>query len=436
MERFDVDKDSVQTLYELYLAGRVDLSPSYQRSRVWSDELRYALIDSVREEYPIGLVMLNVVSHVDEDGDKIDRFEVVDGQQRVRTLFEYLAGAEDWSRADGIRGFEGFKPFKALSGGKQDKFKQYKIPAARMKEFEQEEVRDCFLRLQYGRPLKIGEKLKALTVYPMYPYVLELTNHKLLKSERLSGRDAHWTLATAFMKAAYTKDLFGRQEFKNLETFLKTKAAEGAPSREIMQAEAKVATEKARRILNLEQKVINEALEADPTFQRYAYTARLVKWLFVSLTILSDNFGISGKEHLLAAGLLAYYKCVETEDTDEWRAYTNSGRTGRVDTKEVKACLQQMIDHMVADSASEPLDPKRFFSAQQRRDIFTRSKGRCQDPSCGMSITGTNFHADHVKPHSRGGKTVVENGRALCTTCNRKKGNTWRDLLREEPAPE
>jgi hypothetical protein len=434
MERFDVDRDSIHVLYELYKKGRIDLQPPYQRSKVWSDELRYGLIDSIKEDFPIGLVMLNVVPQLDEDGEKIDNYEVVDGQQRMTTLFEYLDGAEDWSRAENVKDF---KPFKSLSSGKQDKFQQYKIPVAKMKEFEPEEVSECFSRLQTGRPLKMGEKLKALIVHPMHQYVLELTNHKLFKiSDRLSVRDAHWALATAFMKSAFKKDLFGRQEFKNLEDFLKTKFADESGTKKVTEDAAKSSLERAKKTLNLELKVITEALQIDSSFTQYAYTARLVKWLYVSLSILSDNFGIAGREHLLADGLLDYYKCVETEDTDEWRAYANSGRTGRVDTNEVKACLQQMIDHMISRSSCEPLDSNRFFTAQQRGVIFTRSKGKCQEPSCGISITKTNFHADHIKPHSHGGKTIPENGRALCTKCNRVKGNTWKELLGVDSEPD
>ena len=86
MERFDIDKEPVYHLFDVYKAGRINLSPSYQRGKVWSDDLRYTLIESIRSEFPIGLIMFNVSHHVDEEGVKIEVYDAVDGQQRLRTI--------------------------------------------------------------------------------------------------------------------------------------------------------------------------------------------------------------------------------------------------------------------------------------------------------------------------------------------------------------
>ena len=67
------------------------------------------------------------------------------------------------------------------------------------------------------------------------------------------------------------------------------------------------------------------------------------------------------------------------------------------------------------------MDNKRFFSKSQRDQIFHNSKGKCQ--ICGTSITYKGFQADHIIPYSRGGKTEIKNGQALCQTCNLSKSN-------------
>lgn len=64
------------------------------------------------------------------------------------------------------------------------------------------------------------------------------------------------------------------------------------------------------------------------------------------------------------------------------------------------------------------LDPQRAFSALQKREIYLKSNGHCQ--TCGQTL-GSDWHADHVVPHSRGGRTEVVNGQALCQPCNSRK---------------
>ena len=62
---------------------------------------------------------------------------------------------------------------------------------------------------------------------------------------------------------------------------------------------------------------------------------------------------------------------------------------------------------------------KRFFSQRQRRVLAAISGGYCG--ICGKQLQ-TSFHADHVIPHTKGGKTILGNGQTLCPGCNLKKG--------------
>ena len=61
----------------------------------------------------------------------------------------------------------------------------------------------------------------------------------------------------------------------------------------------------------------------------------------------------------------------------------------------------------------------RKFSAAMARSAYERQGGIC--PVCGKHFEINEMHADHIDPWSKGGKTIAENCRMLCATCNRRK---------------
>jgi superfamily II DNA or RNA helicase len=63
---------------------------------------------------------------------------------------------------------------------------------------------------------------------------------------------------------------------------------------------------------------------------------------------------------------------------------------------------------------------KRWFSKRQRQILLWIAGGKCQ--LCGKKLK-QNFHADHIRPFSKDGKTITNNGQALCSRCNTSKGN-------------
>jgi 5-methylcytosine-specific restriction endonuclease McrA len=62
------------------------------------------------------------------------------------------------------------------------------------------------------------------------------------------------------------------------------------------------------------------------------------------------------------------------------------------------------------------LDEKRIFDDIQKLEIYSKNKGICQ--LCSKKVAEFNWHADHITPWIKGGRTVVENGQTLCVKCN------------------
>ena len=63
---------------------------------------------------------------------------------------------------------------------------------------------------------------------------------------------------------------------------------------------------------------------------------------------------------------------------------------------------------------------RRSFTHRQKKVIEVLAGNKCK--ICGKNLK-SSFHADHIIPYSRKGKTILQNAQALCANCNIKKGN-------------
>lgn len=409
MGKLELDKWDLKRLWELWKKGRINLQPEYQRGNVWDNPRKYDLIDTIIRKWPSGLVMLRAYEQEDIT-EGLEKFDVVDGQQRLTTLFEYIDGSQVWALKAPPKLRESFTPYKELSDVKQSQIDEYKVAVAFMRDFDVTEILDVYSRLQTGKPLKIGEKVKALRT-PFKEYLKDLASHKLFDFDQHRFRDSNWNLAAQFLKATYTHDPLARVEFPELKAFL-----EG----EFNEAQAKKAKDYASRAMSFEKKVFDEAVIKHAAFEEYLSSARTLKWVFAVLLPLLHSYSFTGREHLVADGIIEYYSAKAREGSKEWECYLNSGRTGRMDTDDVKVCLSQMTGYIINASDAVPVDSKRYFTPDQREKIWESSDKNCAQ--CLIKLTRTNFHADHVKPHSEGGSTSVENGQVLCARCNLVKG--------------
>ena len=92
--------------------------------------------------------------------------------------------------------------------------------------------------------------------------------------------------------------------------------------------------------------------------------------------------------------------------------------------------LRQIFFQYLKDNNKELIakDTNRAFSELERIRIYRRGKGICQKcveegkPENETIASWSEYHADHIIPHSKGGQTTLENAQLLCRYHNQSKG--------------
>lgn len=132
------------------LSGRLTIQPEYQRNYIYADGKRdVAVIESILKDYPLGLIYFNRVVE--------DKFEVLDGQQRITSIGRYV------SNKFAVKDENGMEQY--FSGIASDK--QAKILATQFLIYECEgtetEIKDWFRTINIaGIPLNSQELLNAV----------------------------------------------------------------------------------------------------------------------------------------------------------------------------------------------------------------------------------------------------------------------------------
>ena len=138
------------------------LNPKYQRNPIWSIGQKCFLIDSILSGCPLPQVFLNI--RVDGAGVKRrTSYEVVDGQQRLRAVLEFVA--DEWplieTTARSYPVSEIYKPhigkrYSELSPSLQETIWNYPLSVQELRGWSDLQIRALFRRLNY-----VVEKLNA-----------------------------------------------------------------------------------------------------------------------------------------------------------------------------------------------------------------------------------------------------------------------------------
>lgn len=141
MERPSVHNYSVADFLELRAAKRLIINETFQRRSIWKPAAKTYLIDSILRGYPIPKMYFR--STVDPQTQSSVR-EVVDGQQRLRAIFDF---ADDQlklsSRAKDLAGLR----YSDLTDDQKEEFLTYTFVAEQLINADDSDVLEVFARL-------------------------------------------------------------------------------------------------------------------------------------------------------------------------------------------------------------------------------------------------------------------------------------------------
>lgn len=157
MKRTDTRTYSINDFREWNKAKTLVLAPKFQRRDVWSEKARSYLIDTILRDLPMPKIFMR--QHLDDAGQTIR--EVVDGQQRIRTILSYLQNGFPVMRVHGGDEFGG-KYYDDLPKDSRDSFLDYNVSVDMLIGATDIEVLDIFARLNtYGVRLNRQELINA-----------------------------------------------------------------------------------------------------------------------------------------------------------------------------------------------------------------------------------------------------------------------------------
>ncbi|MGC4083664.1 MAG: DUF262 domain-containing protein [Vicinamibacterales bacterium] len=123
--------------------GTLQPRPEFQRRLVWSNKDKLAFLDTVLRGLPFPEIYV-AAGEVDVETGEAKEL-LVDGQQRITTLFEYFTAAPTLKLSSGI------KPYVALELPEKEDFLQYDVVVRDLGKVPMEEIKEVFRRINATR---------------------------------------------------------------------------------------------------------------------------------------------------------------------------------------------------------------------------------------------------------------------------------------------
>ena len=343
--------------------GRLDIRPAYQREFVYGEKERNAVIGTVMKGFPLNVMYWGKRS----DGT----FEVMDGQQRTLSICRYVAGDFAWGDLE-----LGWKYFERQPTDVQERFLDY----------------DLMVYFCEGEPSEKIEWFRTINIAGL----------KLTEQEMRNAVYAGPWVADAkryFSKAGCAAYRLGGDYVK------------AAVDRQELLEKAIAWISRSDRDEAIKQYMGIHQADGDAT-ELWLYFQSVIAWVKT---------------------LFPKYR-KEMKGIDWGRLYAKYG--------EHKYSPQQLDREVSALMADREVQKKsgiyefllsgrllfeklnlRAFDPDDMRTAYEKQRGVC--PLCKGHFAFEEMRGDHIRPWSKGGRTVPENLQMLCAECNARKSDKF-----------
>ena len=359
------------------LSGKLTIQPEYQRNYIYSSDggkKEAAVIESVLKEYPIGLIYFNKISK--------DKFEILDGQQRITSLGRFLTDKFAIKDGDGTKQY-----FNGIAKDKQNKILKTTLLIYEC-EGTESEIKEWFKTINIvGVPLAPQELLNAIYSGPFVT---------LGKEEFSNSQNANIKKWSAYIKGSANRQAFLERALDwvskgNIDDYMSCHRNDKniielkTYFNSVIDWVSSVFTDVEKEMSGLEWGRLYEKYHKKPYNQ--AKVSKRVQKLY------GDPY-IKNRKNIFEYILGGY-----------------------IDTK--------LLEVRVFDDAT-----KKSVYTSQTKKAETKNKSNCPHCVIGhdankIKIWGLKeMDADHVAAWSKAGATSKNNCQMLCKTHNQAKGNS------------
>ena len=403
---------TVEVLCNRRTRRKINLQPEYQREYVWrlKPELPSRLIESLLLNIPIPPIYFAKMPN--------ETLEVIDGQQRLTTLFHFVEDQFALQKLERIKSLNGLK-FSQLSETQQDKILGSQIRSVVIETGANDQMRyEVFERLNRGAMALNEQEIRNCVYRGLFCDLLANLEKDQWWRKVKGGSEPEPRFAEREIILRYFAFAERINHYKgNLKRFLNGYMADYAPKdQDKVDEQAEMFRETMRNIYAVfgthSARLYSAGTEDNPTAEG--------KW--------ETKFSVSALD-IQASALLgqppAKVQAAAEQIREAYLLYILSNSQVRLAISRQPAAatatrtrcfgFKAIVQDILTNTTLEP----RFFSYTFRQQLFDA------DPTC--KLCKNQIHSfddsavDHIHPYSKGGKTEPANAQIAHRSCNGRK---------------